>query len=131
MKILVIDDDPLMADAIKIFLSPLGAEVTDVYFDEHGIQLAKQYFPDITILDINDNDNDVAVICNTLCSFSNSPLLVLSPFDSPGFIANALDSGADDYLIKPISANTLILHIQNLLKRKAPRFVPVQMQVSP
>jgi DNA-binding response OmpR family regulator len=130
MKILIIDDDPLMADAIKVFLSPLCAEVAAVFYDEQGLQLAQQYFPHITVLDINDNLNDVSEICSRLRAFSDSPILVLSPFDNPGMIADALDAGADDYLIKPLSANTLILHIQNLLKRKSIKFIPSPLQVS-
>ena len=56
-------------------------------------------------------------VCKLLREFSKVPIIILSALDNPAVVASALDSGADDYLIKPVTSNTLLLHIANLLRR--------------
>jgi len=56
-------------------------------------------------------------VCKVMRDFSKVPILILSALDSPGLVAAALDAGADDYLIKPVTSNVLVAHVKNLVKR--------------
>jgi DNA-binding response OmpR family regulator len=49
--------------------------------------------------------------------FSNVPIVILSALDDPAMIASALDAGADDYLVKPVSSSILVAHLNRLIRR--------------
>jgi DNA-binding response OmpR family regulator len=57
------------------------------------------------------------IVCKEIREFSDVPILILSAMDAPGMVANALDVGADDYLVKPVSSGTLVAHLNKLLRR--------------
>lgn len=117
MKILVIDDDPAMMELLKILLQSLCATIFSAYNGSKGIELCHKENPDVIILDLMMPEPDGWQVCKTIRQFSQVPILILSALDNPGLIARALDAGADDYLIKPVSSSMLIAHIQNLLRR--------------
>ncbi len=117
MKILVIDDDPAMMELLKILLQSLCATMFSAYNGAKGIELCRKEKPDVVILDLMMPEPDGWQVCKTIRQFSQVPILILSALDNPGLIAKALDAGADDYLIKPVSSSMLIAHIQNLLRR--------------
>jgi DNA-binding response OmpR family regulator len=56
-------------------------------------------------------------VCKTVREFSNVPIVILSALDDPAMIASALDAGADDYLIKPVSSSILVAHLNRLIRR--------------
>jgi DNA-binding response OmpR family regulator len=117
MKILVIDDDPAMTELLEIILEAICAKVYTAFNGQQGIELCQKEKPDVIILDLMMPEPDGWQVCRTIRQFSQVPILILSALDNPGLIAKALDAGADDYLIKPVSSSMLIAHIQNLLRR--------------
>ena len=120
MNILVIDDDPAMTELLKILLQTTGALVISAHTGPEGIKLTHHLNPDILILDLMMPDMDGWQVCKEIRKFSNVPILILSALDHPAMVAAALDAGADDYLIKPVSSGMLLAHIRNLLKRTHP-----------
>jgi DNA-binding response OmpR family regulator len=118
-KILIIDDDPAMTDLLKIILNTTGAELSTANSGMEGILAAQSKQPDIIILDLMMAGVDGWQVCKSIRQFSKIPILVLSALDSPGVVAHALETGADDYLVKPVPARVLIAHLQSLLKRRA------------
>lgn len=116
-KILVIDDDPAMTDLLKLLLRQTGAEIRIANDGKTGINLTKTFSPRIIILDLMMPEMDGWQICKEIRTFSNIPILILSALDSPGLVAAALDAGADDYLIKPVTSGALIAHLNNLVRR--------------
>jgi DNA-binding response OmpR family regulator len=58
-------------------------------------------------------------VCKRIRDFSNVPILVLSAIGAPGSVANALEVGADDYLIKPVHASLLASRLRSLVRRHA------------
>jgi len=56
--------------------------------------------------------------CKAIRGFSSVPIIILSALDEPGMVATALDAGADDYLVKPVTSGELMAHIQRLVSRK-------------
>ena len=125
MKILVIDDDPAMTDLLKLLLKPTSAEIFTENTGFTGIEIAQKMNPNIILLDLMLPEIDGWQVCKAIRDFSMAPILILSALDSPGMVAAALDAGADDYLIKPVTSNILIAHINNLLRRtKQECFIP-------
>ena len=117
MNILVIDDDPAMTELLKMILQATSANVYTAFNGQQGIRLCRKENPDVIILDLMMPEPDGWQVCKTIRKFSQAPILILSALDNPELIANALDAGADDYLIKPVSSSMLIANIQNLLRR--------------
>ncbi|MBE0686721.1 MAG: response regulator [Anaerolineaceae bacterium] len=116
-RVLVIDDDPAMTDLLRIILSSNQMEVYVVNDGQTGLDSLKTYTPHIIILDLLMPELDGWKVCSKIKRLNNIPILVLSAVDSPSMIAEALDAGADDYLIKPVTSTSLIAHINNLVKR--------------
>lgn len=117
MKVLVIDDDPAMTELLKIQLQSDTVTVYIAYSGEEGIALVRKTGPDIIILDLLMAELDGWQTCKRIREFTQTPILILSALDNPGLVANALDAGADDYLVKPVSNNMLNLHLKNLTRR--------------
>ena len=117
MKVLVIDDDPAMTELLCLLLKPATTDVFVANSGKHGINLAKEYTPDVIILDLMMPEMDGYEVCHKIRSFSSTPILVLSALDMPGMVSKALDAGADDYLIKPVTSSILVAHLKNLLRR--------------
>ncbi|MDT8899424.1 response regulator [Thermanaerothrix sp. 4228-RoL] len=119
MKLLVIDDDPSTADLLEAILQTMNipAAIEQATTGVEGIQKVKETQPDIIILDLVMPEMDGWKVCQEIRQFSNVPILILSALDQPGHVAAALDAGADDYLVKPVSANILVAHLNTLLRR--------------
>ncbi len=117
IKILVIDDDPAMTDLLKLLLRQTGAEIRTVNDGRSGINMTRSFTPQIIILDLMMPEMDGWQVCKEIRTFNDVPILILSALDSPGLVAAALDAGADDYLIKPVTSSVLIAHINNLVRR--------------
>ena len=117
MKILVIDDDPAITELLKILLVPATSDVLTANSGEEGVELVKNESPEVVILDLMMPGMDGWQVCKHIREFSDVPIIILSALDNPGMVARTLDSGADDYLIKPVPSGTLIAHINNLVRR--------------
>jgi len=79
--------------------------------------MVRKTVPDIIILDLLMPELDGWQTCKRIREFTQTPILILSALDNPGLVANALDAGADDYLVKPVSSNMLNVHLKNLTRR--------------
>lgn len=118
-KILVIDDDEGMTELLSLLLAPASSEIIIANSGSNGVDLVKKHDPDVIILDLMMPEMNGWSFCQEIRAFSRVPILILSALDSPGAVAQALDVGADDYLVKPVSSSTLIAHLNNLLRRRA------------
>jgi two-component system, OmpR family, KDP operon response regulator KdpE len=119
MRILIIDDDTGMTDLLTILLTPASTEVLTANTARAGVQMIHDQPPDVVILDLILPELNGIDLCREIREFSTVPILVLSALDSPGMVAQALDSGADDYLTKPTSSGTLIAHLKKLVRRSS------------
>ncbi len=117
LKVLVIDDDPAMTDILKYHLTVGGMEVKVFNDGQDALNHIEAFTPNIILLDLLMPELDGWEVCRKIKSKYVVPILILSAVDNPSRIAEALDAGADDYLIKPVSAESLIAHINNLVKR--------------
>ncbi len=118
MRVLVVEDNPSMAEAVGRGLRTEGFDV-DVSGDGiDGLWRAREFSYDAIVLDIMLPGVTGFEICSTLRHEGNwVPILMLTAKDGELDEAEALDSGADDYLTKPFSFVVLLAHVRALLRR--------------
>ena len=117
MKILIIDDDPSVTDLLKLILAPTQADIQHACDGEQGMGIVRDFKPDIVLLDYMLPGMDGMETTQQIRKVTKAPILILSVLDDPTTLARALDAGADDYLIKPVSRGVLIAQINNLVRR--------------
>jgi len=117
MKILIIDDDPSVTDLLKLILAPTQADIQHACDGEQGMGIVRDFKPDIVLLDYMLPGMDGMETTQQIRKVTKAPILILSVLDDPATLARALDAGADDYLIKPVSRGVLIAQINNLVRR--------------
>jgi two-component system response regulator MprA len=118
--ILVVDDDPKICSVLR---RGLRFEGYDVHVAEDGpqaLEIARQEPPDLVLLDVMLPGMDGLEVCRRLRRGTSMPILMLTARDAvPDRIAG-LDSGADDYLVKPFDFDELLARIRALLRRVQP-----------
>lgn len=116
-KVLTIDDDSSMTELLDVLLRNYGMEVISCDSGTKGIELTRTEQPDIIILDLMWPDKDGWEVCKILRGLTTVPIAILSALDNTETISTALDAGADDYIVKPISSSILMAHIKTLTRR--------------
>ena len=117
LKVLTIDDDPAMTELLTLLLKTHGFDVVIANTGQDGVNTTRDESPHVIILDLMMTGMVGWQVCKEIRNFSSVPILVFSALDSPGIVASALDAGADDYLVKPISSGVLIAHLNKLTRR--------------
>ncbi len=115
--ILAVDDDIAITELLAALLRTHGFEVLTANTGEEGLRLIHERNPHIVILDLMMPGMDGWQVCRAARAFTSVPILVLSALDDPTMVANALDAGADDYLVKPVPSAILIAHVNKLIRR--------------
>ena len=120
MHVLVVEDERRLSGIIKRGLIEEGYAVDIVYDGEEAQYMAETTTYDIIILDIMLPKKDGIAVCNDLRAKKvNTPILMLTARDSVEDRVKGLDSGADDYLIKPFAFSELLARIRALLRRES------------
>jgi DNA-binding response OmpR family regulator len=120
MRILVVEDERRLASIIKRGLIEDGYAVDSVYDGEEAQYVAETTAYDVIILDIMLPKKDGIAVCKDLRAKKiNTPILMLTARDSVEDRVKGLDSGADDYVIKPFAFNELLARIRALLRRES------------
>lgn len=119
MRILVVEDEPKIAQAIKKGLELKKYAVDVVYDGDKGYSYAQDPDYDLIVLDrMLPGSVDGVQICQKLREEKiNTPILMLTARGTIGDKVSGLNSGADDYLVKPFSFDELIARVQALLRR--------------
>ena len=118
MRILVVEDDKRLAATIRRGLEAEGFSVDNALNGEDGVWLATENAYDAIVLDIMLPKLNGFQVCARLREAGNwTPILILTAKDGELDEAEALDTGADDYLTKPFSYVVLVAHLRALLRR--------------
>lgn len=135
-RIMVVDDDRRLAATIRRALAYEGYRVTLAEDGQSALRAARDASPDLVVLDVMLPGMDGIEVCRRLREGSESlPILMLTARDSIGDRVTGLDSGADDYLVKPFAYDELVARVRALLRRAAPSrsedlsFAGLQMNV--
>ena len=119
-NVLVVDDDPRITRMLKRALGFEGYTVETASSGASGLELAQQYEPDLVILDILMPGIDGIEVCRRLRAAGDTPILMLTAKDDVQDRVDGLDSGADDYVVKPFALEELLARVRALLRRHEP-----------
>ena len=118
-RLLVVDDDPMIVSALMRVLSYEGYEVLGAASGEEGLAVMAKEKPDLVILDVAMPGMSGIEVCKRLKSRAPSTLvLFLSARDEVPDRVRGLESGGDDYLVKPFAFEELVARIEVLLRRR-------------
>jgi len=125
-KILLVEDEQKIADALKMGLTEDGYYVETAYDGTIGWKLFQQHKYDLIVLDINLPGINGYDLCKQMRSRNaNVPIIMLTALGSLNDKIEGYDSGADDYIIKPFEFKELLMKIRVLLKRSSQQNIPV------
>lgn len=116
-KILVIDDDPNMAELIRLILKPRGLLIYHAINGQEGLKQAYELQPDLIILDIMLPEYDGYEVCARLRELSDVPIVMLTAKSQSSDVTRGFAMGASDYVKKPFSNDELVSRIESLLRR--------------
>lgn len=126
IQILVVDDDSRVTSALRRTLAYEGYQVSVAENGEQALFLARTKSPDLVILDRMLPGIDGLEVCRRLRSVTNDsrtgdiPILMLTARDAVADRVAGLETGADDYLVKPFALEELLARIKVLLRRFSP-----------
>jgi two-component system response regulator MprA len=128
MRILIVDDDRALRDALRRTLVLGGYETIAAEDGETALTQVASAAPDAVVLDIGLPDIDGLEVSRRLRASGNRvPILMLTARDAVGDRIDGLDAGADDYLVKPFDTGELKARVRALLRRSAGTSDPEQL----
>ncbi|TFV55527.1 response regulator transcription factor [Geodermatophilus sp. DF01-2] len=117
--LLVVEDDERIRTALIRALRDRGHAVSSARTALSGLQVAVEERPDLVVLDLGLPDLDGTELLRMLRAVSAVPVIVATARDDDGSVVQALDAGADDYVVKPFSSGQLEARIRAVLRRAA------------
>ncbi len=116
--VIVVEDDPHIADLVDLYLRREGYRVLLAGDGEKGLDIFKQEDPCIVILDVGlPGAHDGFGVCREIRSRTSVPVLFLTARDDEVDRILGLELGADDYLVKPFSPRELVARVRAILRR--------------
>ena len=119
MRVLVVEDEPDMRNAVAMFLREGGYSVDTAAEGQDGLYKAQTWDYDAIVLDVMLPLRDGWSILGELRKTKTTPVLMLTARDAVQDRIRGLDSGADDYLVKPFVLSELVARVRALIRRAA------------
>jgi DNA-binding response OmpR family regulator len=116
-RILVVEDEPMIAQAVADRLTAEGFAVQIAADGPSGVEQAQSYEPDLIVLDVMLPGFDGLEVCRRVQAMRPVPVLMLTARNDETDLLVGLGVGADDYLTKPFSMRELVARIRALLRR--------------
>jgi DNA-binding response OmpR family regulator len=120
-RALVVDDEAPLAEVVASYLEREQFEVTQCHNGTDAVTLAREFDPDVVVLDLGLPGVDGLEVCRQLRTFSDAYVVMLTARDAEVDTIVGLSVGADDYITKPFSPRELVARIRAMLRR--PRMV--------
>lgn len=123
--ILIVDDDSRVTSALRRTLAYEGYQVSTAAGGEEALAFARTKTPDVVILDLMLPGMDGLEVCRRLRAAGDSVgILMLTARDAIADRVTGLETGADDYLVKPFASEELLARVKAVLRRRNPPDVP-------
>jgi two-component system, OmpR family, KDP operon response regulator KdpE len=116
-RVLIVDDEPGLRQALAINLRARGYEVDLAATATAALTLAARHPPDAVVLDLGLPDMDGGAVIDGLRGWTRAPIIVLSARTPQSDKVDALDAGADDYVTKPFGMDELLARLRAALRR--------------
>lgn len=116
-QILVVDDEARFTRLVEANLSSEGYQVSTGANGKDAVEMTASSKPDLVLLDVMMPEYDGFEACTHIRSFSNVPIIMLTAKGEEEDRIRGLDAGADDYIVKPFSANELLARVRAVLRR--------------
>jgi DNA-binding response OmpR family regulator len=123
-RVLLVDDDPTVAEVASSYLRAAGFVVEEVGDGFAALQAAGRIAPDLIVLDRMLPGIDGLEVFRRLRERVSTPVILLTALGSEDDRIAGLEAGADDYLAKPFSPRELVLRVKSVLRRSLDEFTP-------
>ncbi|WP_455717150.1 response regulator transcription factor [Anaerosporobacter sp.] len=117
MKILVVEDDRVIATGLEYSLQQEGYEVKNAYFYKEARECIAEELFDLYLLDITLPDGNGYDLCKEVKKRKDTPVIFLTALEDEVNVVMGLDFGADDYIVKPFRIRELMSRIRSVLRR--------------
>jgi two-component system KDP operon response regulator KdpE len=118
-EILIIDDEAQIRKLLEITLQSNDYKVNEAATARDGLIIAASHPPDLILLDIGLPDENGQIVLQKLREWYNKPIIILSVQSDEENIVQALDNGANDYLVKPFRTGELLARIRSSIRSSA------------
>src|ERR1700744_551415 len=116
-RVLVVDDDPALAEMLSIVLRGEGFETAVVGDGTRALPAVREVRPDVVLLDLMLPGMNGIDVCRAIRAESGVPIVMLTAKNDTVDVVLGLESGADDYVIKPFKPKELVARIRARLRR--------------
>ncbi|HEY0756868.1 MAG TPA: response regulator transcription factor [Ktedonobacteraceae bacterium] len=120
MKILIIEDEINIAQVLRLYLEQAGYTILTASDGVAGLEMHAREHPDLIILDLMLPALDGMEVCRRIRAWATTPILMLTARQGEDDRIAGLDSGADDYLVKPFSPREVVSRVKAILRRTSP-----------
>ncbi len=127
-RVLIIEDDTRIANWVRVYFERAGFSAEIAHDGQTGLHLARDLTPDLIILDLMLPRLDGVELCRILRRESEVPIIMLTARETPAERILGLDTGADDYVVKPFDPDEVVARAQAVLRRVRDRVQHVLTQ---
>jgi two-component system response regulator MprA len=120
-RVLIVEDDAEITDVLRRSLRNEGFEVRTAEDGPVALDAAADFVPDLVVLDLGLPGMDGLEVCEAIRRQGDVPILILTARAETEDRVAGLDSGADDYLVKPFERQEFLARVRALLRRRPPR----------
>jgi len=119
-KVLIVDDEPQIRRVLRTTLASQGYTVVEARSGDEALEEIRHERPDLILLDVNMPGRSGLETCSEIRATSDVPIIMLTVRNTERDKVQALDAGADDYVVKPFGVEELMARIRAALRRVAP-----------
>ena len=117
ITILVVDDEPQIRRVLRATLSRNGYDIIEAKDGQEAVEMVVREHPDLILLDVNMPEMSGLEACHKIRLSFSGPIIMVTVRNSEQDKVLALDSGADDYVVKPFAMGELLARIRAALRR--------------
>jgi two-component system KDP operon response regulator KdpE len=123
-QILIVDDEPQIRRVLRTTLISHGYTAVEARTGDEALDMLRNEHADLVLLDVNMPGRSGLETCREIRASSDVPIIMLTVRNSESDKVQALDAGADDYVVKPFGSEELMARIRAALRRTAPSDLP-------